>query len=59
MAMQSPPEELGYLALIKPRQLGRLTRLTWSISIPGPPAMVGSSGQTDMPHQGDELHHFG
>ena len=59
MAMQSPPEKLAYLALINPQKDGRPTRLASSTSIPNSKSYGRLVGQTDMPHAGDELHHFG
>ena len=59
MAMQAPPETLGYVALINPRQ----TEVPDAFGVvdldPESTSYGRLVGQTDMPHQGDELHHFG
>jgi 56kDa selenium binding protein (SBP56) len=56
MAMHSPPEKLGYLALINPKRSGAHD----AIAVVDDSKSYGRLvGQTDMPHEGDELHHFG
>ena len=58
MAMQSPPEKIGYLALISPHK----ERPDAIGVVDVDPASKGYGrliGQTDMPEVGDELHHFG
>jgi selenium-binding protein 1 len=58
MAAQSPAEMLAYLALINSAKTGarrdRCGRRRSRVQQLRP--LVG---QTDMPHAGDELHHFG
>ena len=59
MAAQSPPETLAYVALINPLDDGRpdaIGVLDLDRASRGYGRLVG---QTDMPHAGDELHHFG
>ena len=58
MATQAPPETLGYVALVNPREGGADALGVVDLD----PASKGYGrliGQTDMPHAGDELHHFG
>ena len=59
MAMQSPPETLAYLALINPRKDGRPDAIGVVDVDPRSKSYGRLVGQTDMPHAGDELHHFG
>ena len=59
MAMQSPPEALAYLALINPRKDGRPDAIGVVDVDPESKGYGRLVGQTDMPHAGDELHHFG
>ena len=59
MATQAPPETLAYVALINPREGRRPTRSASWTSIPPRSSYGRLVGQTDMPHAGDELHHFG
>ena len=59
MATQSPPERLAYLALINPRTDGRADAIGVVDLDPGSSGYGRLVGQTDMPHAGDELHHFG
>ena len=59
MAMQSPPETLAYLALINPRKDGRPDAIGVVDVNPESKGYGRLVGQTDMPHAGDELHHFG
>jgi len=59
MAMASPRERLGYLALINPRANGQPDAIGVVDLDPGSTAYGRLVGQTDMPGAGDELHHFG
>jgi methanethiol oxidase len=59
MAAQSPPETLAYVALINPLQDGRPDALGVVDLDPASPGYGRVVGRTDMPHAGDELHHFG
>ena len=59
MAMQSPPETLAYVALINPLKDGRADAIGVVDVDPGVEGYGRLVGQTDMPHAGDELHHFG
>jgi selenium-binding protein 1 len=59
MAMQSPPEKLAYLALINPKPGGAADAIGVVDVDPESKGYGRLVGQTDMPHSGDELHHFG
>jgi methanethiol oxidase len=59
MAMQSPPEKLAYLALINPTQRGASDAIGVVDVDPDSRTYGTLVGQTDMPNEGDELHHFG
>jgi selenium-binding protein 1 len=59
MALKSPPETLGYVALINPLQDGRTDALGVVDLDPASSGYGRVVGQTDMPLAGDELHHFG
>ena len=59
MAMQSPPETFAYVALINPLNEGHADAIGVVDVDPGSNGYGRLVGQTDMPHAGDELHHFG
>jgi methanethiol oxidase len=59
MAMQAPPEKFAYLALINPKQSGAHDAIGVVDLDPASTGYGRLIGQTDMPHVGDELHHFG
>lgn len=59
MAMQSPPETIAYMALINPATNGTPDAIGVIDVDPGSKSYGRLIGQTDMPHAGDELHHFG
>jgi selenium-binding protein 1 len=59
MAMQSPAEKLAYVALINPRHAGAADAIGVVDLDPESKSYGRLVGQTDMPHEGDELHHFG
>ena len=59
MAMQARPETLAYLALINPTGEGKPDALGVVDVDPASTSYGRLVGQTNMPHAGDELHHFG
>ena len=59
MARQSPREKLAYVALIDPRRNGGADAIGVLDVDPGSHHYGRVVGATDMPHPGDELHHFG
>jgi selenium-binding protein 1 len=59
MAMAAPPETFAYVALINPLKNGRSDAIGVVDVDPDSTAYGRLVGQTDMPHEGDELHHFG
>ena len=59
MAMQAPPENLAYVAVINPKKNGRPDALG-VVDVESTSSGYGHLvGQLDMPNPGDELHHFG
>jgi methanethiol oxidase len=59
MAMQAPPERLGYVVLLDADGAGRPDALA-SIDLDPRSSSYGRMlGKVDMPNVGDELHHFG
>jgi methanethiol oxidase len=59
LAMQSPPEKIAYLTLINPTGKGASDAIGVVDVDPDSNSYGRLIGQTDMPHAGDELHHFG
>ncbi len=59
MAMQAPAEKLAYVALLNPNGNGKPDALGVVDLDPGSSGYGRLVGQVDMPHPGDELHHFG
>jgi methanethiol oxidase len=59
MAMQSPAEKLAYVALINPKKEGKPDAIGVVDLDPNSKSYGRQIAQTDMPHVGDELHHFG
>jgi len=59
MAMQAPPETLAYVALLNPNGNAKPDALGVVDVDPGSSGYGHIVGQVDMPHPGDELHHFG
>jgi selenium-binding protein 1 len=59
MATQAPPETLAYVALIDPRKDGGADAIGVLDVDPDSKGYGRLVGRTDMPHRGDELHHFG
>jgi selenium-binding protein 1 len=57
MAMQAPPEEHAYVAVLNPN--GRPDALAVMDVNPGSSNYGQVVGRVDMPGMGDELHHFG
>ena len=58
MATQAPPETFAYVALVNPREGGNDALGVVDLD-PASKSYGRLIGQTDMPHAGDELHHFG
>ncbi|HSR49297.1 MAG TPA: selenium-binding family protein [Acidobacteriota bacterium] len=59
MAMEAPPEKLGYVAMLSPEKNGRPDAMG-VVDLDPESAQYGQLiNQVDMPHPGDELHHFG
>ena len=59
LAAQSPPETLAYVALINARNDGCPDAIGVLDLDPASTTYGRLVGRTDMPHTGDELHHFG
>lgn len=59
MAMQAPAEKLAYVAMLNPGNGKRPDALAVVDLEPGSAHYGQIVGQVDMPHPGDELHHFG
>ncbi len=59
MAMQAKPETFAYMALINPTRQGAPDAIGVVDLDPASSSYGRLVGQTDMPHAGDELHHFG
>jgi methanethiol oxidase len=59
MAMKAPREELAYVAVINPTGDGRPDALAVLDLNPKSPDHGQIVGRLDLPHAGDELHHFG
>ena len=57
MAMQAPPEELAYVAVLNPN--GRPDALAVVDVDPDSSTYNRVVGRVEMPGVGDELHHFG
>lgn len=58
MAMQAPPERLGYVVLLDPKR-ERPDALGVLDLDPGSGTYAQIVGRVEMPNAGDELHHFG
>src|SRR5262245_14715568 len=58
MALQSPPETYAYVALINSMPGGNDAMGVVDVD-PASATYGRLVGRTDMPHAGDELHHFG
>jgi selenium-binding protein 1 len=59
MAMEAPAEKLAYVAMLNPSQKGRPDAMGVVDVEPGSKSYGTMVGRVDMPHAGDELHHFG
>lgn len=59
MAMQAPPEKLAFVALLNPKNDGKPDALAVVDVERGSSSYGQAVGRVDMPHAGDELHHFG
>jgi selenium-binding protein 1 len=59
MAMDAPRETLAYVAVINPHGDGRPDALAVLDVDPQSPTYAQQVGRLDLPHAGDELHHFG
>ncbi len=59
LAGQAPPEKLGYVALLNPRQDGVPDAIAVVDLDPASSSYASVIGKVDMPNPGDELHHFG
>jgi selenium-binding protein 1 len=59
LAMQAPVERLAYVALLNPQSDGRPDGMAVVDVDPASNSYGRVVGRVDMPHAGDELHHFG
>jgi selenium-binding protein 1 len=59
MAMLAPAEKLAYVAMLNAKGNGKPDALGVVDVEPGSSGYGRLVGQVDMPHAGDELHHFG
>ncbi len=59
MAMQAPPEQLAYVAMLDPTGKTRPDAMAVVDLDPASATYAKVVGQLDMPNIGDELHHFG
>jgi len=59
LAMEAPPEELAYVALLTPGDNGKRDALGVVDTKRGSPTYGRLVGQVDLPQGGNELHHFG
>ena len=59
MAMDAPAEKLAYVAMVNGKDNGRHDAMGVVDVDPASPGYGHLVGQVDMPHAGDELHHFG
>src|SRR2546426_9731378 len=59
LAMQAPAEKLAYVAMLNANGNGKPDALGVVDVEPGSSSYGRLVGQLDMPHPGDELHHFG
>jgi len=58
-AMEAPPEELAYVALLAVEENGRTDAIGVVDTNPESPGYGQLVGQTDLPNGDNELHHFG
>jgi len=59
MAMDAPAEKLAYVAMVNGKDNGRHDAMSVVDVDPASSGYGHIVGQVDMPHAGDELHHFG
>jgi selenium-binding protein 1 len=59
LAMEAPPEQLAYVALLAADGSGRTDAIGVVDTDPESPDFGRLVGQVDFPHAGNELHHFG
>jgi methanethiol oxidase len=59
LAMQAPPEQLAYVALLSPATNGKHDGLAVVDVNPSSSSYGSLLSRIDMPNAGDELHHFG
>jgi methanethiol oxidase len=59
LAAKAPPETLGYVAIINPRDDGRPDAVGVVDLDPNSSSYSTVVGRLDFPYAGDELHHFG
>ncbi len=59
LAMEAPPEELAYVALLNPAGQGTSDAIGVVDVKPDSPSYGRLVGQVDFPHADNELHHFG
>ncbi|MBW3661356.1 MAG: selenium-binding family protein, partial [Gemmatimonadetes bacterium] len=59
MAMEAAPEKLAYLAMMNPALKGEKDAIGVVDVDPDSPTYGTMVGKTEMPFEGDELHHFG
>src|SRR5579872_6724708 len=59
LAMEAPPEKLAYVAMLNANGDGRPDALAVIDVDPESKTYCSVVGQVEMPHAGDELHHFG
>ncbi len=59
MAMEAPPEDLAYVALLAPEGNGRKDALGVVDTDPASGTFGELVGRVDFPNAGNELHHFG
>jgi len=59
MAMESPVEDLAYIAVLNPNGNGKPDAIAVADVDPKSPTYGSLIGRLDLPFPGDELHHFG
>ncbi len=59
LAMEAPPEEHAYVALLAPAGNGKKDGIGVVDTRAGSPTFGRLVGKVDFPHAGNELHHFG
>ncbi len=59
MAMQAPPEQIGYVGIVNPANDGRPDAMGVLDLNPESSTYAQIVGRLEFPHAGDELHHSG